>query len=332
MARAMTNPAAAAPAEGGGQDAAMLGLLVTTMRPHWRLLLSALVLLLCTAGLNVVPPLLLQRAIDGPIARRDAGGLWLLALVYAGVALAMFGLTYGQTYLLQRAGQRGLATLRTRLFAHMLRQDQGFFGRTPVGDLVARLTSDIDALNALLSSSVVTILTESVTLIAIVAVMFAINWQLALLALGVLPVLALVTRYFRRRIRRSSTGERAALARISSFLYEQLHGMTLVQLFGRQAESAREYDQHNAGYRRALIDLRRQSALFLAVQEILVATGLATLVYGGGRGVLAGWVTLGTLVAFVQYTERAFQPVLRLSEQYNAVRSPSARPSGSSGC
>lgn len=304
----------------GGQDAALLALVGQTMRPHWRLLLLAVLALLGTATMNVVPPFLVRLAIDGPIAQRDVRGLWLLGAAYAGTALAMFGLQYAQTYLLQRAGQRALADLRTRLFAHLMRQDQGFFGRTPTGDLVARLTSDIDALNALLSTSAVTILTESVTLLAIVVVMFWVNWQLALLALAVLPVLAVLTRYFRARIRRSSHGERETLAQLSGFLNEQLHGMTIVQLFGRQAESAREYDALNSSYRQALIVLRRHSAVFLATQETLSAVGLALLLYGGGRGVLAGWVTIGTLVAFIQYAERAFQPVLRLSEQYNAVQ------------
>ncbi len=302
------------------QDAALFGLMATTMRPHWKPLLLALLMLLGTAVLNVVPPYLLQRAIDGPIATGDAEGVLPLALLYGGAAVGAFVLQYVQTFFLQQAGQRGLADLRVRLFEHILRQGQDFFGRLPTGDLVTRLTSDIDALNQLLSSSVVIILTESVTFIAIVGAMFAVNWRLALLALAVLPVLMFVTRYFRRRIRGSSTGERTALARTSGFFNEQLHGMTLVQLFGRQAASAHEFDGYNMGYRQALLALRRHSALFLAVQEVLAAFGVAAVLYGGGQGVLAGWATLGTLVAFVQYTERAFQPVLRLSEEYNSVQ------------
>lgn len=302
------------------QDAALFGLMVTTMRPHWRPLLIALVLLLGTAGLNVVPPYLLQRAIDGPIAEGNASGILPLAIIYGAAAMAAFALQYAQTFFLQQAGQRGLADLRARLFDHILRQGQDFFGRLPTGDLVTRLTSDIDALNQLLSSSVVIILTEGVTLIAIIGVMFAVNWRLALMALAVLPILMFVTRYFRRRIRRSSTGERTALARASAFLNEQLHGMTLVQLFGRQTASAEEFDDYNMGYRQALLALRRHSAVFLAAQEVLAAFGVAAVLYGGGQGVLAGWATLGTLVAFVQYTERAFQPVLRLSEEYNSVQ------------
>lgn len=303
-----------------GQDAALLWLIVTTAAPHWRYLTAAMALLALAAGINVVPPYLLQQAIDGPIARGDAQGLWPLAIGYAGVALAVFALSVVQVYLLQQAGQRALADLRVRLLDHMLRQGQGFFARHPVGDLVGRVTSDVDSLNALLSSSVVVILSESMTLVAIVAVMFATNWRLALLALAVLPVLALVTRYFRWRIRRSSTGERTALAKTTSFMNEQIQGMLIVQLFGRQAVSSQEFDGLNHAYRRALIRLRYHSAVFLSVLEVLAALGMAALLYGGGQGVLAGWATLGTLVAFVQYTERAFQPILRLSEQYNAVQ------------
>jgi ATP-binding cassette, subfamily B, multidrug efflux pump len=307
------------PTQRRGQDAALLWLLATTLAPYWRSLLLALLLLLGTAALNVAPPYLLQQAIDGPIASDRAGLLW-LGLWYALIVLALFALQYGQTYFLQLAGQGALADLRVRLFGQILRQDQRFFGRFSVGDLVARLTSDIDTLNALLSSSAVTILSESTTLIAIIAIMLLVNWRLGLLVLAVLPLLALVTIYFRRRIRRSSSGERSALARTSSFLSERLHGMTLVQLFGHQAASARAFDGYNHAYRRALLALRHNSALFLSVLEILSACGLALLLYGGGRGVLAGWATLGMLAAFVQYAERAFQPILRLSEQYNAVQ------------
>jgi ATP-binding cassette subfamily B multidrug efflux pump len=302
------------------QDAALIWLLVVTAAPHWRFLLFAVVLLAISAGLNVLPPYLLQQAIDGPIARGEVAGLWPLALAYAGNAIAVFGIQYAQVYMLQQAGQRALADLRVRLMEHMLRQGQGFFTRHPVGDLVARIVGDIDSLNALLSSSVVTILTESMTLVVIVIVMFATNWRLALLSLAVLPILVLVTTYFRRRIRRSSTGERTALARSSSFLNEQIQGMLIVQLFGRQAQSASEFDGYNSGYRQALINLRYHSAVFLSVLEVLAAFGMAALLYGGGQGVLAGWATIGTLVAFVQYTERAFQPIIRLSEQYNAVQ------------
>ncbi len=250
----------------------------------------------------------------------DRDGLLRLALLYGAVAIGIFVLTFAYTYFLQQAGQRALADLRSRLFNHILTRDNDFLARVPTGDLVARLTSDVDTLNAVLSQSVVVVLVEGFTLIVIVVVMLALNWQLALISLAILPVVALVTRYFRERIRRSSTGERAALARVSAFLNEHIHGMDVVQLFGRQQESEQEYDGYNAGYRESLIDLRRHSAVFLSVQEVLVAVGIGLILYGGGRGVLADWATLGVLVAFVQYTQRAYQPVLQLSQQYNAIQ------------
>jgi ATP-binding cassette subfamily B protein len=302
------------------QDAALLWLIATTMAPYWRPLALALVLLAGTAVLGVVPPYLLQRAIDGPIKAQNPSGLWSLAALYALAVVAGFVLQFGQTYFLQLSGQRGLAALRRRLFNHMLGQSMDFYGKHGVGELIQRLTGDIDALNALLSSSVVTILTESITLITVVVVMFAVNWRLALLALVILPLLALVTRFFRRRIRRSSDSERTLIGRVSEFLNEQLNGMLLVQLFQREAESASEFDVLNGRYRQALVRLRKHSAIFLSVLELLSALALAILLYWGGRGVLAGWATLGTLVAFVQYSERAFQPILRLSEQYNNVQ------------
>ncbi|MCB0083197.1 MAG: ABC transporter ATP-binding protein [Caldilineaceae bacterium] len=302
------------------QDTALLQLLAISLRPYWRPLLLALVLMVVVAGLNAVPPYLLQRAIDGPIARHETGGLWGIAILYAVTALLLFVFTFAYTWFLQQAGQRALADLRTRLLDHILHLDYAFLSSTPTGELVSRLTSDIDQLSAVMSSSSVVILVGSVTFIVIVVVMVSINWQLALLALAVIPVLAFITRYFRRRIRQSSVGERSAMARISAFLNEHLHGMTVVQLFGRQAESFQEFDIFNGKYREALIVLRRESALFLAAQEILAAVGLGLLLYGGGAGVLAGWATLGTLIAFVQYADRAFQPVLRLSQEYNTVQ------------
>ncbi|MCL4831454.1 MAG: ABC transporter ATP-binding protein/permease [Caldilineaceae bacterium] len=306
--------------EVASQDSALIQLLASSLAPYKKWLFGALVLMLGVAGLNAVPPYLLQQAIDGPIKNGQVGALWRITAIYGGTAIGIFLLTFAFTYFLQQAGQRALADLRTRVFTHIFRLDHAFLTGTPTGELVARLTNDIDQLNAVLSRSIVIVLVEGVTLIVIVSVMVAVNWRLALLSLAVLPVVFLVTRYFRARIRESSSGERSAQARISSFLNEQVHGMTVVQLFNREEESEQEFEGYNKSYREALIDLRWHSALFLSVQEILSAVGLGLILYGGGQGVLAGWATLGTLVAFVQYTERAFQPVLRLSQEYNTVQ------------
>jgi ATP-binding cassette subfamily B protein len=302
------------------QDTALFELLGSSLRPYWPSMSLATILMFAVAGMNVVPPYLLQQAIDGPIAQGNLQALWRITILYGATALAIFVLTFAYTYYLQYAAQRALADLRTRLFDHIFKQDYAFLMSTPTGDMVARLSSDIDNINQVLSSSIVVILVEGLTFIVIIWVMFSTNWRLALLAIVVMPVLALVTRYFRQRIRRSSSGERTAMALISSFLNEHLHGLTVVQLFGREEESEEEFDAYNSQYRQALINLRYHSAVFLAVQEVLAAVGTGLLLYGGGRGVLAGWATLGMLVAFFQYSQRAFQPILNLSQQYNAIQ------------
>jgi ATP-binding cassette subfamily B protein len=305
-----------------GPDRALLWLLATLLRPHWRPLAGALAALCGSAGLAAAPPLLLREAIDGPLARGATAGLVPYAAAYAGVAVAVVGLQAVQTVLLQRAGQRALADLRARLFGHVL--DSGPAGPAgagrSVGTSVARLTGDVDALEALLSGSIVTILTESVTLVVVVAVMILLDWRMALLVLAVLPALVGVTRAFRRRIRRSSHGERAAMARVGGVLAERLHGLVAVQLFGAGAAAARAFDEANAEHRRSLLSLRRHSAAFLAVQEVVAAVGLAVVLVGGGVAVLAGATTVGTLVAFTQYADRTFAPVLKLSEEYNAIQ------------
>ena len=306
--------------EVASQDSALFRLLGSSLAPYKKWLGISMALMLVTSALNAVPPYLLQQAIDGPIAQGDVNALVRLTILYGATAIGLFIFTFAFNWFLQQAGQRALADLRTKLFNHIMRQDHGFLTGTSTGDLVARLTNDIDQLNAVLSNSIVVVFVEGVTLIVIVVVMFAVNWKLALLALSVLPIVALTTRYFRARIRRSSSGERTAQARISAFLTEHLHGMTVVQLFNREIESENEFEAYNKTYRDALVDLRWHSAVFLAVQEVLAAVGMGLILYGGGQGVLAGWATLGTLVAFVQYTERAFLPVLRLSQEYNSIQ------------
>ncbi|RIK33250.1 MAG: hypothetical protein DCC55_35340, partial [Chloroflexi bacterium] len=191
--------ATAASAEELNQDRALFILLGRALAPYWRWTALALVLMLGVAATNVVPPYLLQQAIDGPIRQGNIGALWWITLLYGTTAVASIILTFAFTYFLQKGAQQALADIRTRLFDHILKQDHGFLTRTPTGELVARLTSDIDSLNAVLSNSIVVILVEGVTLIVIVVVMFATNWRLALIALVVLPVVAIVTRYFRQR-------------------------------------------------------------------------------------------------------------------------------------
>jgi ABC-type multidrug transport system fused ATPase/permease subunit len=232
-----------------GPDIVLFRLMYHAVKPHWRPLAIAFVLLGITAGLNVVPPSLLQWAIDGPITTGDTADLWPITALYGGTAVAMFIIQYVYSYYLQQAGQRALSDMRTNLFNRIMSQDQAFFHRNPVGDLVTRLTSDIDTLSALISTSAVTIVTETATLLVTTIVMFSVNWRLALLVVAVLPVLVVVTNYFSARVRSSSTGERTALARVSAYLNEQLQGIPVLQVFGAQQASTSRFDGFNNAYR-----------------------------------------------------------------------------------
>ncbi len=200
--------------------------------------------------------------------------------------------------------------LRQTLFEHILKQDMAYFNHTPVGQMVSRLSNDVDALTELLSTSIVMVASNAITLVGIILVMFALNWRLALLGLGVLPVMIVATVYFRQRIRLASANWHKVIADYLALLNEQLSGMWIVQLFERQEASRAEFQAANTAYTATRLKVRDEYTLYGAILQLLTAVGLALVLYGGGNGVLAGWATLGMLISFIQYTQRSFDPIL----------------------
>ena len=297
--------------------ARMLGRFVT---PYWRSLALVFGLLVGVTTLSLLPPYLIQRAVDGPIAEGHLAGLLPLGALYFGTILAVFVLRFAHTYLLQTVGQNALVNLRQRLFEHILKQDMRFFNTTPVGQIVSRLSNDIEALTELLSTSIVMVVSSLITLIGIVVVMFVLNWRLALLGLAVLPIMTLSTRYFRAKIRAASGRFHRIVADYHAFLNEQFGGMLIVQLFGRQALSREEFNTINEQYRNTHMQLRDHYTWYASTLQLLTAVGLGLVLYGGGHGVLAGWATLGMLISFIQYTQRSFEPILALSEQFAQIQ------------
>ncbi len=302
-------------------DRFLILLLSKFVAPFWKQLAVVFVLLLCITGLSLLPPYLIQRAVDGPIANQDLNSLWAYAFVYFGSIPLLFVLRFGQIYLLQTVGQNALVNMRQTLFEHILKQDMRFFNKTPVGLLVARLSNDIEALTELLSTSIVIVASNLVTLVGIIVVMFALNWQLAILGLCVLPVMTFTTVYFRKRIRAASSHFHKLVGEYQSLLNEQFNGMLIVQLFGRQKQSLDEFDRVNHDYREIHMEMRDQYTIFASILQILTTVSLAMVLYGGGNGVLAGWATLGMLISFIQYTRRSFEPILQLSEQFAQIQS-----------
>ncbi|MBN8634242.1 MAG: ABC transporter ATP-binding protein [Anaerolineae bacterium] len=290
------------------------------LRPYWFQILLVFGMLIAVAGLSLLMPLLIQRAVDGPIRSGDLSGLIPYGVTYFALIFVIFILRFAHTYLLQTIGQNALVNLRQELFEHIMRQDMRFFNTTPVGQLVSRLSNDIDALTELLSTSIVVLASNIVQLIGIVVVMLALNWRLALLSLLLLPIMTSVTVYYRKRIRAQSTRFHRLVGEYLAYINEQFNGMLIVQLFGQQAISREGFRRLNQEYVDIHSRFRDYYTGYASWLQILTSVGLAIVLYGGGQGVLAGWATLGTLIAFLEYTRRTFEPINQLSEQIAQIQ------------
>ena len=305
-------------------DARLLRRLLGYLRPYRGLTALAVLLLLAGAGLALVGPVLPQRALDVAIPARDTGLLGTLAIVFLAALVLEFVVEYGQTLLTTYLGQRVMYDLRMQIFGHLQRLSISYFDRNPVGRLMTRVTSDVETLNELFSSGVVTVFGDVFTLLAIMTMMLWIDWRLALVTFAVIPLVWLTARIFRRRVRQAFGDIRVRLARLNAFLQERLSGMRVVQLFGREADSAARFAKLNQEH----LDAHRRSitiyAVFFPVVELLTAVAMALLLYYGGLRALGGTITVGVLAAFIQLTRRFFQPLQDLSEKFNLLQSAMA--------
>ncbi len=305
-------------------DAALMRRLLTYLRPYGWLAVLALFLLLGAAGLTLVGPALTQRALDVAVPAKDLGLLRLLTLFFFGSLLLEFVFDYGQAYLTSWMGQRVMADLRLQLFTHLQRLSVPYFDRHPVGRLMTRVTSDVETLNELFSSGVVTVFGDVFTIIAIVVMMLVVDWRLALVAFAVIPVMIVVAITFRRHVRTSFRDIRTWVARLNAYLQEQLAGVRVVQLFSREKAEARAFAEINKGHLDAHLRSITIYAIFFPVVEFLTSVALALLLWYGGLRVLQGTLTVGVLAAFIQLTRRFFQPLQDLSEKYNLLQSAMA--------
>jgi ATP-binding cassette subfamily B protein len=307
-----------------GYDRALLRRLLVRLRPYrWQAVLAVL-LLLVSAGLALVGPVLTQRMLDVAVPRRDAGLLVTLAAVALAVLALEFVLEYVQALLTTLIGQRVMRDLRLEIFAHLQRLSIAYFDRNPVGRLMTRVTSDVETLNELFSSGVVTVFGDLFTLGAILALMLWTDWRLALVACAVIPLVWFLARIFRRRVREAFGDIRVKVARMNSYLQERLTGMRVVQLFGRERATAAEFAEVNREHLVAHLKSITIYAVFFPVVEVLTAIALALLLWRGGARTLDGTLTIGVLAAFIQLTRRFFQPLQDLSEKFNLLQSAMA--------
>jgi ATP-binding cassette subfamily B multidrug efflux pump len=305
-------------------DATLLRRLLVYLRPYRGLALLAVLLLFMSAGLALVGPLLTQRALDVAIPRHDMGLLGTFAVLFLAALLLEFVVEYGQTLLTTYIGQRVMYDLRMQIFGHLQRLSISFFDRNPVGRLMTRVTSDVETLNELFSSGLVTVFGDVFTLIAIMTMMLVVDWRLALVTFSVVPLVWLTAMVFRRRVREAFRDIRTRLARLNAYLQERLSGMRVVQLFGREADSAARFGALNREHLEAHLRSITIYAVFFPVVEVLTAVAMALLLYYGGLRTIHGTLTVGVLAAFIQLTRRFFQPLQDLSEKFNLLQSAMA--------
>jgi ATP-binding cassette subfamily B protein len=305
-------------------DARLLRRLLQWVRPYRGLTAGAVLVLMVGSVTQLVGPIVTQRALDVAVPQKDSHLLMLLAVAYAGALVAEFVVEYLQTILTTRIGQNVMYDLRLAIFAKFQGLSIPYFDRHPVGRLMTRVTSDVETLNELFSSGVVTVFGDVFSLIAIATLMFIADWRLALVAFAVMPVVYLVARGFRRYVREAFRDIRVRLARLNSYLQEHLSGVRVVQLFGREQAAAQGFSDLNRSHLEAHLRSIKVYAVFFPVVELLTAVSLALLLWYGGVRSLEGTLTVGTLAAFIQLTRRFFQPLQDLSEKFNLLQSAMA--------
>ncbi|MPY88527.1 MAG: ATP-binding cassette domain-containing protein [Luteitalea sp.] len=309
---------------GKAYDARLMRRLLRYLWPYRRSAVLALVAIIASAVLQLAQPYLTKLAIDHYIETGDLAGVNRIALVFLAVLVVSFALEYLETWTLQMMGQRIMHDLRLEIYRHLQRLGLRFYDRNPVGRLMTRVTTDVDVLNDLFTSGVIAVFGDVFTLLGIMVVLVAMDWRLALLAFCVLPLIVWITEWFRGHARESYRAVRVLIARINAFLQEHLTGMTTVQLFNQEPRTFDRFDGINRRHRDAHIRQIFYYAVFYPVIEVLGALAAALIVWQGGRWVMEGTVTLGTLVAFLQYARRFFQPISDLAEKFNLLQSAMA--------
>ncbi|HET7618260.1 MAG TPA: ABC transporter ATP-binding protein [Vicinamibacterales bacterium] len=309
---------------GKAYDARLMRRLVGYLRPYRLAATLALGAIVFASVLQLAQPYLMKIAIDRYIATGDLAGVNLIALAYLAILIAAFALDYAQTWLLQMTGQRIMLDLRRQIYTHLQRLDVRFYDRNPVGRLMTRVTTDVDVLNDLFTSGLVSVFGDVFTLAGIMIVMLVMNWRLALVAFAVLPLIVVITQWFRRNVREHYRKVRTWIARINAYLQEHITGMATVQLFRREARAFDRFDEINRQHRDANIQSIFYYAVFYPAVEIIGALASALIIWYGGGWTLEGTVTLGSLVAFLQYSQRFFRPISDISEKFNILQAAMA--------
>ena len=309
---------------GKAYDRRLMRRLLVYTRPYRALMGGAFLILCIQGGLQVVGPLLTRHVIDVAVPAHDTRTIWISVAFFVAVLLIEFAASFWQTLLTSLLGQNVMRDLRMQIFSHLQRLSISFFDRNPAGRLITRVTSDVETLNDLFTSGVVSGLGDLFTLVAISIAMLVTDWRLALAAFAVIPFVVLVSAMFRKWVRETYRDIRIRLARINSFLQERIAGMKIVQLFGQEERESKKFDELNESHLHAHLRSITVYALYFPAIELLTSVALAVMIVAGANRVEAGTLTVGTVAAFLQLVRRFFQPLQDLSEKYNILQTAMA--------
>ena len=345
---------------GKAYDSRLMRRLLTYLRPYRKQVAIALISIVFKAFCDVLGPYLVKVAIDRYLtpAKSTASGLWnwlsprpftgiaQISSIYLGLLVLTFAFEFLQTYFMQWTGQKVMFDLRSQIFRHLQRMHVAFYDKNPVGRLVTRVTTDVDALNEMFTSGVVSIFDDFFSLAGILAIMLCMNWKLALITFAVLPGIVIATKIFRDKVRDSYRRIRTAIARINSYLQEHVSGMVVLQLFNRERRAYNRFAEINRSHMDAFKDAILAYAVYYPVVDLFSAVAIACVIWWGGQDVIHGIVSnavslqinngrlalhlvpvaasLGVLIAFTQYAMRFFRPIMDFSEKYNILQSAMA--------
>ena len=309
---------------GKAYDAKLMRRLLGYIKPYRKYVISAILLNVVVAALGPLRPYLTKIAIDKYIAHSNYHGLLLISLMLFGSLILQAFIQYFLTYYTQYLGQKTILDLRTQIFTHTQKLALRFFDKTPIGRIVTRVTNDIESLNDLFSSGIVMVFSDVFIVIWILVFMFFMDIKLSLVTLSVLPVLVYVTFLFRRKVRSSYRNVRLHLARLNSYMQEHITGMNVVQIFHKEKDEMDKFLDINKEYREANIKSNLYYSIFYPSVELLSSTATALIIWYGGGEIVRSSLSLGVLVAFVQYTEMFFRPIRDLSEKYNILQTAMA--------
>src|SRR5712692_387998 len=314
-------------------DSRLMSRLLRYLKPYkWRVIV-ALAFVAVVTPLELAPPYLFWKAIDnyftpalhGAIAEAQAWrGIGWISVLFLGVLSFDFLAQYMQIRIMQRVGQQTMYDMRREIFGHLQRLPMSYFDRNPVGRLVTRVTTDVDALNDLFAAGVVTMINDFFLLFTMAVVLFRFDRDLAVDALAVLPFILVVTYFFRKFVRDANRRIRTAIARINAFLQEYISGMSVVQIFNREQKARAEFAKRNRDNMLAWRDAILAFAVFYPAVEILSVLAIALIYWAGGNRVLSGALSLGVLTAFTMWAQRFFRPIQDLSEKFNILQSAMA--------